>query len=221
MTTRALPSEIGDRPVGLRLADFARILLDVDEEIEIGLRPGQAGGVKADKLDALRHAGLDRVLQTGCVRKERDAVRLQGDRLIHAGKPGGRTALAVDDGDVPPKLLTRFLDVDAVEMGNVVLLVAGQKDDLLAGLGLRRLGRPLPGGLRPGVFGDCGLGVGYGVGASGRDGDHRDKRDSAGEQGLLTDFNFHGAFLPFSSSRLGVEQDSFLRPAVLVRNFRE
>ena len=212
---------IGDRPVGLRLADLARILLDVDEEIEIGLRPGQARGVEADELDSLRHAGLDRVLQAGGVGKERDAVRLQGDRLIHAGKPGGGAAFAVDDGDVPSELLARFLDVDAVEMRNVVLLVAGQKDDLLAGLGLRRLGRPLPGGLRPGVFRDRGLGVGYRVGESRRDGEHRGKRDSAGEQGLLADFNFHGAFLPFQVRAFGVEQDSFLTSAIVSRSLNE
>ena len=167
MTTCALPFEIGDRPVGLRLADLARILLDVDEEIEVGLRPGQAGGVQADELDALRHAGLDRVLQAGGVGEQRDAVRLQRDRLVHAGEPGGRAALAVDDGDVPAELLAGLLDVDAVEMRDVVLLVARQEDDLLAGLGLRRRGRPFPGRLRAGVFGDRGLGVGHGVGERG------------------------------------------------------
>ena len=119
------------------------------------------------------------------------------DRLVQAGEPGCRTALAVDDGDVPSELLARFLDVDAIEMGNVVLLVAGQEDDLLAGLGLRRLGRPFPGCLGPGIFGDRGLSVRYGVGQGGRDGKHPSKRDSACEQGKVADFNFHAAFLPF------------------------
>ena len=179
MTTRALPSEsaIAQSASALPISRGSSWMLT--KRLRSGCGPGKPAAWRPTNLIALRHAGLDRVLQTGRVGEQRDAVRLQGDRLIHAGKPGGRTALAVDDGDVPPKLLTRFLDVDAVEMGNVVLLVAGQKDDLLAGLGLRRLGRPLPGGLRPGVFGDCGLGVGYGVGASGRDGEHPSKRDSA------------------------------------------
>ncbi len=42
--------------------------------------------------------------------------------------------------------------------------------------------RPLPGGLRPSVSGDRGLGVRHGVGASGRNGDQRGERDSAAEQ---------------------------------------
>src|SRR5580658_9055771 len=198
---------IGDRPIRLGLADLSRILLDVDEEIEIGLRSRQARGVEADELDSLRHAGLDRVLQTGGVGKECDAVRLQGDRLVHAGEPRRRAALAVDDGDVPTELFARFLDVNAVEMRNVVLLVAGQKHDLLAGLGFRGLGRPLPGGLRSGVFGDRRLGVGYRVGKSGRGGEHRRKSDGADEQGLPAHFNFHGAsslfrVRPFASNRI-------------------
>ena len=166
-----MPSEIGDRPVGLSLADLARVLLDVDEQMEIGLRPRQPRGVEADEFDSLRHAGFDRILQTGGVGKHRYAIRLQGDCLIHAREPRSGTAFAVDDGDVPSKLLARLLDVDAVEMGNVVLLISGQEDDLLARLRLWRLGRPLPGGLRAGVFGDRGLGVGHGVRGGGRSGE--------------------------------------------------
>ena len=151
MTTLRRAVRIGDRPIGLGLADLARILLDVDEEVEVGLRPGQAGGVQADELDALRDAGLDRILQAGGVGEHRDAVRLQRDRLVHAGEPRRRAALAVDDGDLPAELLAGLLDVDAVEMGDVVLLVAGQEDDLLARVGLRRRGRTFPCGLRSGI----------------------------------------------------------------------
>ncbi len=32
---------IGDRPIGLGLADLARVLLDIDEQVEIRLRPGK------------------------------------------------------------------------------------------------------------------------------------------------------------------------------------
>jgi hypothetical protein len=34
-----------DDPVGLRAADVARVLLDVDEQPDIGLRAGEGGGV--------------------------------------------------------------------------------------------------------------------------------------------------------------------------------
>src|SRR5262249_57344028 len=53
---------IGNHPGRLGLADLDGIFLDVDEEIDVRLRPGIAGGVQADELDALRDAGLTRVL---------------------------------------------------------------------------------------------------------------------------------------------------------------
>ena len=111
------------------------------------------------------------------------------DRLIEPGEPGGRAAFAVDDRDVPTELLASFLDVDAVEMRNVVLFVAGEEDDLLAGLGLRRLGRPLPGRLRSGVLCDRRLGVGHGVGEG------RQARQNTGKgngaRGYALDTNSH------------------------------
>src|SRR6202020_1847240 len=64
-----LAVRICDRPVSLGLANLAGILLDVDEEIEIRLWPGEARGVEADELDALRHAGFNRVLEAGGVSK--------------------------------------------------------------------------------------------------------------------------------------------------------
>ena len=170
---------------------------------EVRLRPRQPGGVEADEFDALRHAGLDRVLQTGGVGEQRDAVRLQGDRLVHAREPGGGAALAVDDGDAPTELLAGLLDVDAVEMRNIVLLVPGQKDDLLAGFRLRGLRGPLPRGLRAGVFGDRRLGVGDSVGER-RRGRRNSGEDDGGarHQGARTDIGFHAAFLPFFCARI-------------------
>ncbi len=176
--------------------------------------------MEANELDSLRHAGFDRILQTGGVGEHRDAVGLERDRLVQTGEPRCWTAFAVDDRDVPSELRARFLDVDAIEMGNVVLLVAGQEDDLLAGLGLRRLGRPVPGCLGPSIFGDRGLGVRYGVGQGWRDGKHPSKRDDAREHGKVADFNFHGAFLPFFEFAPSPNWIGFGLPA-LRRNLNE
>ena len=153
------------------------------KSLSSGCGPGQPCGVQAHELDPLRDAGLDRVLQTRGVREEGDAVRLQRDGLVHAGEPGGRAAFPVNDGDVPPKLLRRLLDVDAVEMRNVVLFVARQEDDLLPGLRLRRLRRSFPRGLRAGVFCDRRLGVGDRVGEGRRDCQHAcESNDGDGDQ---------------------------------------
>ena len=114
MTTFAVPFEIRDRPISLGLADLPRILLDVDEQVEIGLRSRQAGRMQADEFDALRDAGLDRILEARRIREEGDAIRLQGDGLVHAGEPGRRAALAVDDRDLPAELLARLLDVSPI-----------------------------------------------------------------------------------------------------------
>ena len=153
MTTRALPSESAIAQSRFRLADLARVFLDIDEEVEIGLRARETRRMQADELDALRDAGLDRVLQARGVGEHGDAVGLQRDRLVHAGEPRGRAALAVDDRHLPAELLGRLLDIDAVEMRDVVLLVAGEKDDRScrrSGLGAR--GRALPFRLRAGVM---------------------------------------------------------------------
>ncbi len=86
-TTCAVPLESAMTQSASALPISTRILLDVDEEAEVRLRAGKAGGMQADELDALRHARLDRILQARAVGKERDAVRLQRDRLVHAGQP--------------------------------------------------------------------------------------------------------------------------------------
>ena len=52
-----------------------------------GCGPGSPAACSPTKLDALRDAGLDRILEARGVREHRDAVRLQRDRLIHAGEP--------------------------------------------------------------------------------------------------------------------------------------
>ena len=151
MTTRALPFGIRDRPLRLRLADLSRILLDVDEQIEIGLRTRQPRRVQSDEFDALGDAGLDRILEARGVREHRDAVRLQRDRLVHSREPRSRAALAVDDRHLPAELLAGLFHIDAVEMRDVILLVAGEKDDRLARIGLGRRSRPLPFCLRAGI----------------------------------------------------------------------
>src|SRR5262249_2090559 len=101
--------------------------------------------MQADELYALGDARLDRVLEAGGVGEQGDLVGFEGYRLIHTGKPGGRAALAVDDRDVPSQRLTGFLDVDTIEMGDVVLLVAREKYDLFSSVRRWRRSGTLPG----------------------------------------------------------------------------
>ena len=67
-TARPLPFEVGDHPVGLRLADLARVLLDVGEQAELLVRAGQRGGVDADDRDVLGVRLADRLLKAGARR---------------------------------------------------------------------------------------------------------------------------------------------------------
>jgi len=82
-------------------------------------------------------------------------------------------------------------------MGNVVLLVAREVDDFLALFRFRRLGRPLPFGLRPGIFGDRRFGVGDDVGAGERSIENCRQTERAGEKRLALGFGFHRQVLPF------------------------
>ena len=97
--------------------------------------------MKADDRDALVGCGPDRALKTLCVGKDRYSVGFESYRLVEACYPASRAALAVDDGDLPAELIGGLLDIDPVEMGDVVLLVAREIDDRLARirLGLRRV----------------------------------------------------------------------------------
>ena len=90
--------------------------------------------MEAHELYALSCPRFDRVLQARCVREKGNAVGLQRDGLIKARKPRGRAAFPIDDRNAPPEFLAGFFDVDPIEVRDVVLLVAGEKNEVLAGL---------------------------------------------------------------------------------------
>ena len=127
-----------DDPVRLGAADVARVLLDVDEEADVGLRPGEGGRVNADHDDALVVGVLDDLLQARRVGVGHDTVSLERDRLIEALLPADRRAVAVDDDHLPADLGAGFgYRLPPLARG-IVLLVGRHVDDQLARVGLRR-----------------------------------------------------------------------------------
>ena len=101
------------------------------------MRPRLGRRMQADEDDAIGRPAGDGPLQAGRIGAHGDPVGPECQGLVHPVEPARRAALAVDDGDFPADALAGFAHEDAVEATDVVLLVAGEIDELLAGLRLR------------------------------------------------------------------------------------